>query len=154
VLNNNSILYSETELNKENIKISFSKDNLKENIKFNKLNNKLKEQILNQFNKFNVNLKMFNAYFICYNCGYNTNIEPGTVIYSNGLDIMRENSKENISLLCKDKTLPRTKDYICINKSCISHEKSNMNLKEAIIYRLKHPSYNINYVCTLCNSRW
>ena len=36
---------------------------------------------------------------------------------------------DKIFLLCEDKTLPRTKDYICINKSCVSHDNKNLKSK-------------------------
>ena len=143
VLNNNSEL-------ENNIKILFSKNSLTVNPKFTKLNSKSKEQILKQYEKFSSNIDVSNGYFICHNCGYYSNINPGTIIYSSGSNKLEE--KNNYSLLCQDKTLPRTKDYICVNKSCKSHDKSND--KEAVFYRSNTHNYQLNYICCICKTHW
>ena len=46
--------------------------------------------------------------------------------HSNKKHKIEINKSQNNNLLCGDKTLPRTKDYICRNKSCISHNKSDI----------------------------
>ena len=53
---------------------------------------------------------------------------------------------EDLSIIntrLNDFTLPRTKDFICPNKNCISH-KNNLD-KEAVFYRPYKNSYKIKY---------
>src|SRR2546428_610790 len=59
------------------------------------------------------------AYFVCLNCGNNEPIKPKTLIYSQALDIQEQDiDLKELSDMCRDKTLPRTKSYICPNKKC------------------------------------
>ena len=147
------VLNNDPKLKNDNIKILFSKINLKENQKFDKLNNKNKEQIISQFDKLNIGISQ--GYYICNNCGYYTNIKPGTIIYSSNLHKTEINQNINSNyILCKDKTLPRTKDYQCINKSCISYDKKNIMTKEAIFYRPNPKSYQLKYICCTCEKDW
>jgi aspartate carbamoyltransferase regulatory subunit len=50
-----------------------------------------------------------------------------------------------------DNTLPRTKNYNCINQNCSTH--INPEIKMAVFYRHKG-SYNIRYICKICDKYW
>lgn len=89
------------------------------------------------------------AYFICKNCKRYVIIEPATLIY-------RKNYGENIieaedySYSSYDSTLPRTKNYICKNANCETH--NNINIREAVI--TKNITDQVVYVCTVCKLDW
>lgn len=93
----------------------------------------------------------------CSTCGTIYPLQPGTVIYSFNSFSSKNNllfDDESIDLKLYDPTLPRTKDYICNNKDCKSHDKSFDNtLKEAVFYR-SHNSYHLKYGCLVCKSSW
>lgn len=89
------------------------------------------------------------AYFICKFCKHTKVIKPGTILYSrnyNGIDTNTEENKYAIH----DPTLPRTKNYICKNPDCETHE--NNSLKEAVMDR--NSLYQIVFVCTVCSTQW
>lgn len=91
-------------------------------------------------------------YLMCNNCNYIDNLKPNSIIYK---DSKNKNAKEDLSILqlrTLDKTLPRTKDYICPNVKCSS--KNNSVNKEAVFYRPNNNSYRLKYLCTICETSW
>lgn len=85
------------------------------------------------------------AYYICKYCNFQEPIDPGTIIYTkkyntNMYDI------DDYSYLVYSNTLARTKNYICKNKKCDTH--NDINLREAVI--TKNESDRIIYVCCVC----
>ena len=91
-------------------------------------------------------------YLVCNNCNYIDNLPPKTVIFK---DSISEKSSEDLRILdlrINDKTLPRTKDYICPNAKCASHK--NDSNKEAIFFRPIENSYTLKYLCTICKTSW
>ena len=133
-----------------NYKTKFKLSDLEKNKNFLKLNDKNKKNILNNFKKIN---NMNNIYFFCNNCNYIEPIENGKILFTssnNNINNINLPNDENIIL---DSTLPRTKDFICPNKKCISNSKKNNN-KEAIFFRSDPKSYNLIYICTSCSQKW
>src|SRR5438105_4607564 len=89
--------------------------------------------------------------FSCNNCGYLTPIKPGTLVFSKNFESESTNIfLEDFSTMCTDATLPRTKDYICPNKSCPTNDKKvDLVAKEATFKRLGK-TYKIVYMCCIC----
>ena len=150
-----SILKNNIKLS-DDFKINFTKNNLLENNKYKKKKKDIKEKILSFFEKANSDNIGLDVIYFCNHCGYKNNIEPGTILYSENKDkafsqIEDDNDRRLKSL---DNTLPRTKNYICENKDCITHNSKNLHLKEAVFYRINNSSYSIKYLCCVCKTSW
>lgn len=137
----------------------FNISDLNKNPSFNKLSNELKTLVINRIlentpkqkqSKSNINSTK-KSYFYCKNCGYNEEIPNQKFIFSRGSENKNEILNNNFMNFVNDNTLPRTKNYNCINSKCSSH--SNPNIKLAVFYRHKN-SYNIRYICQVCNNYW
>lgn len=141
---------------------SIDLDKLMNNSNFKKLQNKEKEYVYNvifhqqkekEKKKSKLSIKEIEsnrAYFQCTKCGNQELIKPQTLVYSNDID------KSNISInnskyMIYDNTLPRTKNYTCENKKCITHKDSSK--KEAVFYRTKD-KYRLTYICVECKTQW
>lgn len=107
-----------------------------------------KEFIVNEDDKNSSNKNK--AYFICKFCKNDRLIEPGTLIYSRKYGSINTVESEDYSYVVYDNTLARTKNYICHNPSCETHE--NPDLREAVL--LKNSLYQIIYVCVACKVHW
>lgn len=141
---------------------SINLDELVKKSYYKKLLNKDKEYIYNVIlhqketkDDINKNMKVnenSKAYFQCTKCGNQEPIKPKTLIFSNIYDKSVQNVlAEDTNYMMYDNTLPRTKEYICNNDKCITHKEPNK--KEAIFIR-QGKSYNITYLCTVCNTKW
>ena len=151
----NNILKDNLKLS-EDFKVNFTKNNLKINNKFKKKKKDIQQKIISFFDKAHTDIQGLDVIYFCNNCGYKNNIKPGTILYSENKDkafseIENENERKLRSL---DNTLPRTKNYICQNKECITHNNKNIHLKEAIFYRINNSTYNIKYLCCVCKTSW
>jgi hypothetical protein len=132
-----------------------SYNNLIESELFNSFDNNVKTKIINRLmDKLNKNKKNNknivsnkNYYFYCNNCGFNVDIKPQTLIYSN----ITTNIDNNFLNYKHDKTLPKTKNYTCVNEKCTTHK--NPLTKEATFYRIDK-TYDIRYICHICDSYW
>ena len=133
--------------------VFFNEKDLMKNSDYKKLDPAKQKIILKEFRSVK-NKKKSSINLVCNKCKYNTKLNGGSVIYkgSNKNDVHEDMSIINLRL--KDSTLPRTKDYICPNKECESHKKSNLVKKEAIFYRPIRDAYNLKYICTLCKTVW
>ena len=133
-----------------NIKLNFSNKELLSSKEYKKLSDDKKDLVNKKFKEIN-NVSFNLAYFICKNCQFVTKLEPGTKVYEVSLN---SNFLENEIIENKlyDLTLPRTKDYICPNKKCETHK--NFSNKEAIFYRPFKNSYNLKYICNVCEISW
>ena len=91
----------------------------------------------------------------CSTCGSEYQLKPETIIYS--LNFKKQRSSfddEYIDIKLNDPTLPRTKDYLCPNKSCDTNKKTfDKSKKEAVIYRADD-TYYTKYACTICKTSW
>lgn len=97
-----------------------------------------------------------NIYFICQNCNSSFEIEPGTIILSTNLDVSNQQIQQyDLQFKILDPTLPRTKDFICVNKECNSNKEELLDTvnREAVIFR-ENKSFITRYVCTTCLSDW
>ena len=88
---------------------------------------------------------------ICHNCGTEEDIINGTCLYSKNNDENIKNIKD-YSYMKDSEIVPRTTNYICNNKKCITHKKPK--LREAIFFKEKKNNYNIIYLCLVCNENW
>ena len=92
----------------------------------------------------------------CINCESKYQLEPNSIIYSVNFGASTIFDDNNIDLKILDPTLPRTKDYICVNEECptnVSKSKEILSLKEAIFYRSNN-TYNLKYACCVCKTKW
>lgn len=92
------------------------------------------------------------AFFICNNCGHHEAIKPKTMIYSKSMEggkstIVVEDQESKVY----SNILPRTRQYTCPKKECVSHK--DINKRIAVFYRLSG-SYRMGYTCMACKSTW
>lgn len=90
-----------------------------------------------------------------YECNLCKNVEEiasGAVIYENKRS--RKLNTASDEVLINTPTLRRTKDYICPNKECGSHSPAQATSKEAVFYRTSAHSFEIEYLCTTCKTRF
>lgn len=153
-------------LNKEPVVLDDIKININDIVKnqsYKKLNKEEKEYVYNTIQDLlpknekkimkekNENIEeQSTALFICENCGTTKKIPPGTKIFNKtSKNISRNYSRGDYSDMINSDILPRTRKYICINKSCISH--TDPTKREAVFLRANN-SYKIVYICTACKS--
>jgi hypothetical protein len=137
----------------------FDINNLNKNTTFNKLSNNQKTLVINRIlekvpknkNKQLDNVINKDSYYYCKSCGHTEIIPPKQFIFSRGDEKNDDFYNYRFRNYIHDNTLPRTKKYNCINDNCATHE--NPSLKLAVFYRQKK-SYNIRYICTVCNNFW
>lgn len=140
-------LHSEDILNDDNFESMNKKDQRKlvSNIKaidknfFNK-------EVSEEGDRVNSNI----AYFICKFCKNYEPIKPGTLIYSKNYNDVTVTETTDYTYDVYDFTLPRTKNYICKNTKCETHNDDS--LKEAIL--TKNSIEQIVYICTSCSTNW
>lgn len=147
---------SNTELNLKNFNVS----DLNKNPTFNKLSTQQKTLIINRildkiskgksFKQSTSSIKK-ESYFYCKSCGYYEKIPPRQFIFSRGDEKKDDMYNQSFINYKHDNTLPYSRNYNCINDKCITHKKPE--LKMAVFYRQKE-SYNVRYICTLCDSYW
>ena len=140
---------------------NFNINELNKNLSFNKLSNEQKTLVINRIMEKNPKHKSTkqlhnstkDSYFYCKSCGYNEKIPNRKFIFSRGNENKYKiyNYNYNFINLINDNTLPKTKNYNCINSNCITHK--NPELKLAVFYR-HSGSYNIRYICKICTKFW
>ena len=89
------------------------------------------------------------AFFICKNCNFSKPIPPLTIIYSKNFSNVSTESVD-YTYTIYDKSLFRTKNYICRNKKCPTHSDSEK--KEAVI--TKNVYDQVVYICVECQHNW
>jgi hypothetical protein len=137
----------------ENIVLDFDLSNLKASNLYKKLNKDDKNKVTDSFKNIKDETTTDGAYYICNNCGYFKSIRQGELLFSKNYSKANVFESVDYELKCSDNTLPRTKDYICKNKNCITHDKKNYKLKEAVWFR-QTESYQLTYVCCVCKTGW
>lgn len=138
---------------------NFNINELNKNPSFNKLSNEQKTLVINRILEKNpkqiLNKKTSTStkesYFYCKSCGYNEKIPNKKFVFSRGNENKSEMYNYNFLNLINDNTIPRTKNYNCINPNCSTHK--NPETKLAVFYR-HLGTYNIRYICTICNKFW
>ena len=130
-------------------------NDIKNNMYFEELDDKDKNIIINKYFEFinkNNSDNVKNTYFYCSNCGYSEIIKNNTVIFSKNTKVKdNELLNENFLNYKYDQTLPTTKKYNCLDDKCPTHK--DPAIKNAIFYRIEK-TYEIKYICTICNSYW
>jgi len=130
--------------------ISHYDDKSKKSIK-----DKEKEKENEAMAKFKIeNFDMKKAFFKCTNCGNNEPIKSGQLILSR-MAIGKNADyfdQEKMRIMMYDKTLPHTRNYICRNKECKSH--NDYALRDAVFFKPSKNSYITKYVCTACETIW
>lgn len=137
----------------------FDFNDLNKNTAFNKLSNNQKTLVINRIlekipknkTKQTDNITNKDSYYYCKSCGYNEIIPPKQFIFSRGDEKNDDFYNYRFKNYVNDNTLPRSKKYNCINDKCPTH--NNPSLKLAVFYRQKD-SYNVRYICTVCNNFW
>ena len=135
------------------VKLKFSKSDLTKSSSYKDLSDENKETIMSKYNTY-TNDKFTSAYFICNNCNYNTKLTPGTIIFNTSVSNNVVEDEVVLKSRVLDKTLPRTKDFICPNKSCGTNKNFGSKDREAVFYRPDQNSYNLIYVCCTCKTSW
>lgn len=137
------------------IELNFVDKDLKNNKILKKLDDEIINKILNIYNQLKV-YKNIPTYFICNHCNYHKPIIAGTIMYEKSLsDRYRNNNDLLIESLVNDKTLPRTKDFICPNIECFYNKNINIDVnKEAIFFRPFNDNYDTHYICLKCKTEW
>jgi len=99
------------------------------------------------------NNKSNKSYFICDNCGYNENIPDETIISSKSTNNIAQEyyDEERCKEMMHIKTLPLTRNYVCVNSSCESHDDHSK--REAVFFRMEN-TYAVRYICKSCSSSW
>lgn len=90
------------------------------------------------------------AFFVCKFCKNYKKIPPNTTLYIKHYENSNDIEQQNYENQIYDQTLPRTRNYICINDQCESHKKNT--IKEAVI--TKNATGKVIYICTLCLHYW
>jgi len=138
---------------------NFNINELNKNSSFNKLSNEQKTLVINRILEKNpkqktnkqTHVSTKESYFYCKSCGYNEKIPNKKFIFSRGNENKSEMNNYNFLNLVNDNTIPRTKNYNCINPNCSTH--ANPETKLAVFYR-HQGTYNIRYICKVCNKFW
>lgn len=117
---------------------------------------KIKEDISEKKQEHKIHIaKLPNQmYFVCNTCGNSEPIKPRTKIFSKtSTDISKEyhTSKIKPDHLINITTLPRTRNYICPNKQCITH--TDLSKREAVMNKFGD-TYRVTYICTACKTVW
>jgi hypothetical protein len=144
----------QTHMEDDNVVLDFNLNNLKNNNVFKKLKKDKKTIVIEYYEKLkDKDVPKFSAYFVCNNCGYFSPLKERTVLYSKNYGKIDISAETDYELVCSDNTLPRTKDYTCKNHKCITHDKKNYGMKEALWYR-QTGSFQLTYVCCVCKTGW
>jgi hypothetical protein len=140
--NKNDLSYS--------VKSDFTHDDLDELLTSKKSKNKKK--ILDYYDTVQ-NVKKNNYNLLCNNCESVFILKPKTILYKISYISKNKNIdlKYDIDNLINNQILPRTKNYICQNSSCTTH--NDLINKEAIIYRIDD-TFKTYYICTICKDYW
>ena len=70
-------------------------------------------------------------------------LEGGTIIFKTSTTTNLEEDDNVLVSRILDKTLPRTKDFICPNQKCETNKKLNSKDREAVFYRPNSNSYGL-----------
>lgn len=156
ILNNKIV--SVDELQNINADKKILKQMFSSNDAYKKLNKKDKNYIDNKLNELFENFTVIeddsiSAYYVCKKCFFSKKMDQQTTV------IIRNSEDNTDSYINMNKfkntiynnALPRTRRFICVNKSCISHKDNTK--REAVFYRLPD-STQVYYTCCACQSYW
>lgn len=136
-------------INPNDLKISFTKDQLLRNKNYGKLSMEDKNKMLEIFNQEG---GATSAMFLCNNCNWNQNIDSTIKLYSyDKMENTQKISPNEYFMIFNNPILSRTKDYSCKNLSCQTHKKPE--LKEAVFFH-DNKTLNVKYICGSCYNSW
>jgi hypothetical protein len=137
-------------------KITFQLNILKTSNKFKKKKKDIQENIINVFNNIYKKIDNLDIIYNCVNCGFKKELKPNTILFSESTNkLLKNKDSEKINILKSlDSTYPRTRNYICQNKNCKTHQKNYEKNREAIFFRLNSSNYDIKYLCCECKNSW
>jgi len=146
-------LLTKTELSEELYATTFDVNEITKHKNYTNLNEKEKELVLKNIEKI-TNVDQMAAYKICKNCLYYEKISGRTLIASkiskDTTTVYDDTSKYKYMIY--DSTVPHTRNYICINKTCDSHKDPKK--RDAIWFRPIVDKYQTYYVCCECKTHW
>lgn len=93
------------------------------------------------------------AYYICKKCHYSKKIENQTLILTRNSEATANDGYINMNKYknaCHNEILPLTRQYICTNKACKSHD--DHELREAVIFRTSKTQTWL--MCNACQNYW
>ncbi len=121
---------------------------------YQKLDKKIKPNVQVKLTTFFEKLEdATSAYYHCGICSYTKPIEPGTLVasrMSSGATNMYMNM-DRLKNRVHNSILPYTRNYICTNKNCVSH--NDHSKREAVMFRVGS-SVQVWYTCCACQSSW
>jgi len=135
------------------IKLKFNKSDLLKNKNYKKLDKEEQDLLGIRCDELCID-KTTDAYFICNNCNYHNRLVSGTKIFTTHIKEKMSDDESLLKLRVDDQTLPRTKDFICPNKTCKTNTKNYDSKKEAVFYRPFIGEYNLKYICCECLTSW
>ena len=139
---------------------TYTLNKLTKSLEFKKLSTREKDIVFNILQQLIPNKNQKNktstdsnstAFFECVNCKYTEVIKKGTMIYNRIIEEDVLDDIKDYSDIVKSNTLPRTKDYICHNKECVTHKDHTK--KEAVFTRIGS-TFRLIYICTECATSW
>ena len=92
------------------------------------------------------------AYHVCSNDMFNEPIKTGFHLMTRpppGNKILESFDIEKYRNLCYTNTLPRTRNFKCLNDKCPTHDVKTP--QEAIFFRIPN-SFQVYYICTICHT--
>jgi hypothetical protein len=122
---------------------------------YKKMNGKgqIKTTLINMIDDLSNSDTNTKVYHICNNCLFSKQLDPGFhVLTKNQEGVVSSHDYENEEVyrnMVYQRTKPRTRAFICPNKSCPSIAGSKPS--EACFFR-KQGTYELIYVCTLCHT--
>lgn len=90
--------------------------------------------------------------YYCSYCGNSEDIKENQIIYVHKSTNELKNLVLNVKEKKNDPILPRTRNYICPNKKCGTHQ--NEKLREAVFFRPIEKSFQTIYLCCECDKYW
>lgn len=114
----------------------------------------IKKQIADMIEDMGNSDENVRAYMVCHNCGFTKPVIPKfKILTKNPEGIAAEHEYVNEAAIRNRihmRTMPRTREFTCPNKSCPTHTQNVPN--EAIFFRKSANTYDTIYVCTNCNT--
>lgn len=90
----------------------------------------------------------------CSSCLSKYYIQQGAIIDTANYKQKREQKDVSAEIRKQDPTLYRTKNYVCMNAVCITNTDESMGKKKEAVFYTLGDTYNIRYICTVCNTQW
>ena len=118
-----------------------------------KIKNKIRKNYEELIEKKEASDTNISAYYLCKNCGFNEPIKEQRIIISR---LSEEETDSDLQIISKLKNklfsqiLPRTREYICPNKSCPTLKNTS---NEAVFFKTRDQK-QLWYGCTVCEHIW